>query len=534
MALTIEKNLNTLCPIDNPMLITIGTDNQFQTEGVKAVLSLKFSVVDQQTGHLMMLRWNNVIYAFSLVNEPDDSGLQLHVGLPAYQLIEWVELLCSDLNNNFNLVKDFNVTSAWDTITFTAKEAGSAFTLEWLDELEPIEGMTSSPSPVAGVTPVLRDYYGILLQVRNKAKTEVIGIDLVAPDTQGHASFDIHDFLCDYLTPEFEWPHENGFTHVPRLKFIRQFHVQYAETFDRSYKKLFPLAGDHYAVLGGFDYKILAALNGIEYSYSDFITSFKAFLTWQPTTKRITVTQRDKLFYLAFNELSNIVSFIKLYFTDGTASDAIQIASFHAAQYDVVEFFTDYISLDIASKSGEKTVLKYDFWLQDDQANVISQVRTYEIEYRPQKYARTFIFRNSFGAYDIFQATGRKKHINKYERMVLEKNLAEFTLAQQYQILESESFQVNSGYVSKTTKNWLRELLLSEEVFEIIDDYRFPILIQNEEVMNVDDHETLFEIDISYKYAFKNPKYSELSNTMPLLAENLNALLNEDGNFLFA
>jgi hypothetical protein len=156
------------------------------------------------------------------------------------------------------------------------------------------------------------------------------------------------------------------------------------------------------------------------------------------------------------------------------------------------------------------------------------------MEFRPQQFSRTFIFRNSFGAYDVFRATGRKKHINKYERMILERNLSEFTLAQQYQILESESFMVSSGYISKTTKNWLRELMLSEEVFEILGDYKFPILIQNEEVDNIDDLETIYDIDILYKYAFKNPKYSELSNTMPLLAENLNILLNEDGNALFA
>ena len=65
--------------------------------------------------------------------------------------------------------------------------------------------------------------------------------------------------------------------------------------------------------------------------------------------------------------------------------------------------------------------------------------------------------------------------------------------------------------------------MLSEEVFEILGDYKFPILIQNEEVDNIDDLETIYEVDIFYKYAFKNPKYSELSNTMPLFAENLNA-----------
>ena len=89
---------------------------------------------------------------------------------------------------------------------------------------------------------------------------------------------------------------------------------------------------------------------------------------------------------------------------------------------------------------------------------------------------------------------------------------------------------------STTDGSWppLRELMLSEEVFEILGDYKFPILIQNEEVDNIDDLETIYEVDILYKYAFKNTKYSELSNTMPLLAENLNILLNEDGQSLFA
>jgi hypothetical protein len=533
MSLAVVKNLETLCPVDNPKVITIGTDNQFSTPGVKAEFYLLFTTVDETTGHTIILSWNNTTLAFNLVDIPDQSGLQLRVGQNGQPLWTWVEWLRSDLSANYYLIKDFDISCNGDTITFTAKQEGSEFDLELIEE-ESITGMSASPLAIPGVTPVARPFYNILLQVKPMNSDDLLGQDMVTPDASGNATFDIHDLLCDYLTPEFDWPHEAGFTHVPRIKFLKQFRVQYAESYDKEYYRLNTLSGDHYAVLGGFDYKILAALNGISYSYSDVITTFKAFLTWQPTTKIISKTQRDKLFYLVFNQLSNVVSFIKIYFTDGTTSSNTQIASFHAAQYDVIEFFTDYISLDIAGKVGQKTALKYDFWLQDDQNAIISQVRTYEIEFRPQNYSRTFIFRNSFGAYDVFRATGRKKHTNNYERMIREHNESEFTLAQQYQILESETFQVSSGYVSRTFKNWLRELLLSEEVFEIMGDYKFPILIQNEQVENVDDQETLYDIDIFYKYAFKNPKYSELSNTMPLLAENLNAILNEDGNMLFS
>jgi hypothetical protein len=535
MPISIVKNLETLCPIDNPKVVIIGTDNQFSTTGVTSKLYLKFSVTDENPGCNLVFRWNNKILTMTLAAIPDDSGQQMHPATGGQSLADWLAVLCADLNANYYLSQDFEITvSGYNTLRFIACKAGEVFNLEFIENEGNIAGITQDPAPIEGVDPVLRDFYNVLLVVKPFDSEVSLGQDLVAPDLSGNCNFDIHDLLCDYLTPEFDWPHENGITHAPRLKFIKKFLVQYAETYDREYYRLNTLPGDHYAVLGGFDYKILAALNGIAYSYYDFITTFKAFLTWQPTTKIISKTQRDKLFYLVFGDISNVSSLIKIYFTDGTSSAKTQIASFHAAQYNVIEFFTDYVSLDIAGKVGQKTALKYDFWLEDEANNVISQIRTYEIEFRPQKYSRTFIFRNSFGAYDVFRATGRKKHVNNYLRMILERNVSEFTLAQQYQILESETFQVSSGYVSRTTKNWLRELLLSEEVFEIIDDYKFPILIQNEQVDNIDDQETIYDIDIFYKYAFKNPKYSELSNTMPLLAENLNALLNEDGNFLYA
>jgi len=76
-------------------------------------------------------------------------------------------------------------------------------------------------------------------------------------------------------------------------------------------------------------------------------------------------------------------------------------------------------------------------------------------------------------------------------------------------------------------------MLLSEEVYAIIGDLKFPILIQNDEMDNFNDLETVYDLDIVYKYAFKNPKYSGQVNIIPLLAENLNILLSEDGKTLF-
>ena len=96
-------------------------------------------------------------------------------------------------------------------------------------------------------------------------------------------------------------------------------------------------------------------------------------------------------------------SFIRIYYTDGTSSSNILVGTHAVGRYKVYEFFAGYESLAIASRIGQKTPLKYTFWLEDDAGNVKSQVRTYEIEFRSLSYERTFIFRNSFGAYDVLQ-----------------------------------------------------------------------------------------------------------------------------------
>jgi hypothetical protein len=50
MTLAVVKNPETLCPVDNPKVVIIGTDNQFSTPGVAAKLYLKFSVTNAPPG----------------------------------------------------------------------------------------------------------------------------------------------------------------------------------------------------------------------------------------------------------------------------------------------------------------------------------------------------------------------------------------------------------------------------------------------------------------------------------------------------
>ena len=56
---------------------------------------------------------------------------------------------------------------------------------------------------------------------------------------------------------------------------------------------------------------MMAALNDIEYTFLDYITTYKAFLTWQQASKTINTTQPEKLYFLVYNDISSMELHIK-------------------------------------------------------------------------------------------------------------------------------------------------------------------------------------------------------------------------------
>jgi hypothetical protein len=288
-----------------------------------------------------------------------------------------------------------------------------------------------------------------------------------------------------------------------------------------------------YAILGAFNYTMMAGLNDAQYGFMDYVITYKAFLTWQLTTKYINQTQPEKLFFLVFNDINTIELHIKVYWTDETDSGDQELVQINGvSQYEVYEFMVGYPQIDFV-KLGDKGVEKYEIWLEDGAGNVQSQVRTYVVDTKTYRHERIFLFRNSFGGFDTFRATGRKIHYNEYERMILEHNDEEFSVKEVYQALESQTFTINTGWISRGVKNWLRELFVSQQAYEIINGYKFPIIITNDKNELFDDDTYLQDVKIEYKYSFKDSGFTGESTQQPLLAENLEILLNEDGQPLY-
>lgn len=526
-----------VAPIGNEILLKLQTNNRYSTPGSAAILTFTFTGIDTTAGHNFIIAWGSLdAITFTLSASPDATGNQIMVATGGQSIDDWMAIFAAYLALNYYIRRDFDieVDTGANTITLTAKETGTFDTVVITSE----NLSNVALAAVAGVDPVARTNYELLclVDILNGSTWDFLNEDRITPDADGYAEFDLHDLFSTQLTAEHTWPEEPETYSSKRINHIKKYTPYYAEVIDDAVGRLNPYAdlGAFYAILGAFDYKMMAALNGISYSFLDFITTYKSFLTWQPASKTINITQPEKLFFLVYNDISSMELHIKVYFTDGTNSGDQELETIAGvSQYDVYEIMVGYSQIDF-TKISDKTVEYYEIWLEDNAGNVQSQVRTFTVETKSFRHERIFLFRNSFGALDTFRATGRKTQLNEYDRFLLEKNDISFSLQEQYLVLERSVFTINTGWLTFVQRNWLRELLLSGEVYEIISGYKFPIMITDEKRELRDDDNYLYSLEINYKYAFKDPAFAGDYTRTPLLAENLEILLNENGESLFA
>jgi len=533
MSITVLETPSDVMQIGNDIPLKLRTDSLFSVTGSQATVTFTFSNIETIAGRTFTFAYGDISLQFFTAAAPDDSGLQIRCASGGQPVDLWMQEFALDLMRNYYINRDFDcvVDTDANTIVLTAKEKGIGYNVT--HAFNNVTGVTITD--VDGVDPVPRENLELvcITELYNGSFWIKLAEDRIPPDASGDVRFLFQDLFHPELMPEYTWPEEREVYYSLRGNHIKRYRLTYGELYDDTVRRLSE-ASVYRAIIGTFDYKMIAGLNGQQYSFTDFITTYKSFLTWQPTSKKINRTQPEKLFFLVFNNVASLELHIKVYFTDGTDSGDQELVTIAGvSRYDVYELMVGYNQIDF-TKINAKAVSSYEIWLEDNAGNIQSQTRTYTIDPRSYRNERIFLFRNSFGGYDTLRATGRKKHTNEYERLILEKNLANFTLQEQYQVLEQSVFSINTGWLSFAQRNWLRELLISKEVYEIIGGYKFPIILQDEKSELKDDENYLYSLEINYKYAFKDPAFTGDYTSMPLLAENLEVLLNEDGEPLYA
>lgn len=226
-------------------------------------------------------------------------------------------------------------------------------------------------------------------------------------------------------------------------------------------------------MLGGID-----KLNypGVDY-LSTYLTANKKFLTWAPVEKEVDALQEDYLNFFIYKPLINVITvYQRIYFDDNTTQTINVVGGSGFKQGQLLQIASGPANTNVTAVNPAKNIVKYEIWLQDQNNNVISEIRTYVLAKYHHPLTKFLMILNSLGSWEIHRFTGQAEFSEVYDRTVVQKHLPH-----NYQKLDGESEVrevissgkriYSSGFIkgkySEEWMNYMRELARSRMIYEI-------------------------------------------------------------------
>jgi hypothetical protein len=520
--ITVVKTPPEVALCCNPMLYEVSSDNFIVTAGTNALLNLIVAGADSTAGHGFTLTFKDKVLVFVSAATPDDSGLQFPVAAGGDTFSTYAAKIYAALILNWDLISDYDITletagGSSRTINMTAKQKDAALSITASDIT--LTSLTDSNTP--GVTTVYRENFGIICTIWDSSG-EKIGEDIKSVDDTGTALFDIHDYLEseleDGLIPgesridePFTWPEETGTPVVSHDLNIQKYIISFQETWENEVKKL-NYDSERYAVNGGINRELVVYYNENDTSYFDESANKLKFLSWTPLIKLTGSTTPEKLYFLIYDRTFDFkyTPKCKIYYTDGSSSTFDIVSEQTVTTLKEIELMVGYAELGLAAKDATKLVFYWEVWMVDHDNAVITEKRKFYLDYKYREWEHKFLFRNSFAVYEMARFTGKREKQLEYtfQDGVLISEEAWTSLnapKRNFQIIETQKFIINTGWISQEMKNYYRELFLSKEAWEIIGGQLIPVIIRTTKTNTFfKDGETLYNLVIEYDRAFDN------------------------------
>ncbi len=531
----------------NPVIYSVSSNNAFSTNGVAASLLINVYAISTVEDTAFTLGFNGKSLTFELVADPDDSGLQLPVAEVGETFNAWGARLFDALCLNYDLRTYYNMRIYEESPAFSiqlkSKYTGTRFNILPTDTLD----SSFNFYPSDGTDPVVRENFGIVgtiwrhdystfADVENiKIGEDILPVDLsgvlayeqVQPS--GIAVFNFSEYILSEIYREpvtgerlkyfFTWPQVPGEFTREFTEHILDITVSFAETISGVVQAL------HFqtvkrALAGGLNAEMLSQYTALGQGYFDLSENIIKFLTWAPTTKISGTSVPEKLFFLIFGERYpyHYRLAVKVYYTDLTNTQYYADIDYQAQDTCLIECMVGHDHLGIGNLNPEKSVDYWEVWLDDsgeggETVNDITERRRFILDKIDREYERIFMFRNSFSAYDVVRFVGKSEVGLEYERLT-GKEISSLTnylpVRKSFENSETEHLVVNSGFISREMKDYLREMYLSTEVYEIIGERLLPVVnITAKSASFFKDGITLYDFQIEYDRASTNNLYSK-------------------------
>jgi hypothetical protein len=390
----------------------------------------------------------------------------------------------------------------------------------------------------AGTDKTLRDFYRIVLQVYIKDLSgEVsfldnfvqIGEDSVTPDGSGVAEFDISEYLKPELSSDITYPEDMNTLLIKHAELSKEFMFRYAEVYDGTVRKL-EMSGGMFALKGGVSKYILGRLNETDSDFNTWWGSKGQFLSWHPDNKLTRAGVPEKLYWLnMLGGTKTILYLVRIYRKSNLSPVTVILGSkAGVVPGDILEVIC---GVDVMNNHAESApsdsvdsedILYYDIALayvgNYGVPVMVTVWKRFTIDDTYNINEKVFLFRNSFGAYESVRMNGARGKTAEYERQIVENSpVFDFTFGKpeqnQRQVTEQQTFVCNSGFKRRQYIDWLRELMLSKDVYELDNKILFPVIISQDKVALEQDDNFLYNLEFEYRRAYSDEHYSVDAST---------------------
>lgn len=186
---------------------------------------------------------------------------------------------------------------------------------------------------------------------------------------------------------------------------------------------------------------------------------------------------------------------------------------------DVYEMIVSPARINYTGLSAE-TLDKFEIWVQRTQTlGVLSETRTYIMDYTHYEHERYFLFKNSFGCYECLRTVGLMTRKEEYAREFAKVDTdSDYTSKDRQEISIRNEVQqvytVSAGWLNKLAdaeeyRNWLRDFSLSKEVFLISGNTLRPVRVISSSFITGKDRDNLRDFTFDFVGAFSDEFFTK-------------------------
>jgi len=472
------------------------------------------------------------ILRFYFVDTPDQSGLQLSGPELDPDMSVYSPQVAAELNQNYYINKNYIVTvDASYRIVITARVIGSAYDLSFVSTN--ISGLTQY-SNTAGIDDSTdadyKIYAGICLYNPDPAIPTPLGEELIPVSDQEIAYCNLAAYLADQLQSSFHYPFNGTLVYeVPNA--VARYFIRYAEYIAGSSQKVYNDAETpHYLVAGGLrklDSDFLSEDGTCYFNYND---NHKRFLTWAPQAKTTFPSTPERLNFMLYSPDSRL--YVTKYYDTGATSPEL-LYTFTQDLYTIVEIACGLS--DIFAGENIDDLIYYEIVIKNSKTQTLSETRTFIVDHSSYLNTRTLVFKNGFGMFDMVHCTGVLKVSDKVSRDEVSA-LSNSAFRRRVVLAENiQQYEINTGWLpDRTYRQWLEDLLLSTEVYLILGDFLLPLTNTTAKIVNYEDREHNYSMQLSFEPDFNNENYSAIvgEGVSFLVDENYVIYTDENGTRL--